>query len=133
MQGRQAELGWTVVRVVFGLGLAFGHGWGKVSGGVTDFSQSVASLGFPFPVFFAWCAALTELVGGILIAVGFLTRPVSAMASFTMLVALYQHLIHKGDPFTKAEKALLYLAVFVALSLIGAGPWSVDAKLRRRP
>jgi putative oxidoreductase len=130
MQGQRAMLGWTVVRVVFGLTLALNHGWGKVSSGdLSGFAEGVARLGFPFPLFFAWCAALAEFLGGLLVAVGLLTRPAAAMAGFTMLVALYNH---RADPFGKMELALLFLSVFVAAILIGGGPFSLDAKLRRR-
>jgi putative oxidoreductase len=129
MLGQWQALGWTLVRVVFGLSLALAHGLVKVTSGMEGFTRTVASLGFPFPSFFAWCAALTELVGGLLIAVGLLTRPAAGLAAFTMLVALYRH---RADPFATAEKALLFLTVFVALAIAGAGPWSLDARLRRK-
>lgn len=129
MQGRQAVLGWTVVRVVFGVLLAAAHGLPKVMDGVARHTNTVTSLGFPFPHFFAWLSALTELVGGLLIAVGLFTRPVALMAVSTMAVALYRH---RADPFARMEMSLLFLTVFVAMCIAGAGPWSLDARLRRR-
>jgi putative oxidoreductase len=129
MQDRQAVLGWTVVRVVFGVLLSAAHGLPKVMDGVARHTNTVASLGFPFPSVFAWLSALTELVGGLLIAVGLFTRPVALMAVSTMAVAMYRH---RADPFSKIEMPLLFLAVFVAMALAGAGPWSLDARLRRR-
>ncbi len=121
--------GWTLVRVVFGLTLALGHGLGKVTGDMSRFAEGVANLGFPFPLFFAWCASLAEFLGGLLVAVGLFTRPAAAFAGFTMLVALFRH---RADPFGRMELALLYLTVMVAVALVGAGPWSLDARLRRR-
>ncbi|HZI12400.1 MAG TPA: DoxX family protein [Myxococcus sp.] len=121
--------GWTLVRVVFGLTLALGHGLSKVTGDMSRFAEGVANLGFPFPLFFAWCASLAELLGGLLVAVGLFTRPAAAFAGFTMLVALFRH---RADPFGRMELALLYLTVMVAVALVGAGPWSLDARLRRR-
>jgi putative oxidoreductase len=122
--------GWTLVRVVFGLTLALGHGAGKVFGGKMDrFAQGVAELGFPAPHFFGWCAALAEFAGGLLVAVGLFTRPAAALAGFTMLVALYRH---RADPFGRMELALLYLTVLLAVVLVGSGPWSLDARLRRK-
>ncbi len=130
-EARRSEVAFAIVRVVFGAALAGFHGYGKVLGGkMADFTKSVAALGFPMPTFFAWCAGLTELVGGALIAIGLFARPAAAFASFTMLVALYRHRI---DPLAKSEMALLYLTVFVALVLRGAGPYSLDAKLLKRP
>ncbi len=129
MQGQGGALSWTLIRVTFGLMLCLAHGIPKGTGDMTPFIARVGSLGFPFPTFFAWCAVLTEIVGGVLIAVGLFTRPVAAFASFTMLVAAYRH---RPDPFALMEKPLLFLTVFVALIIAGAGPWSLDAKLRRK-
>jgi putative oxidoreductase len=129
MQGLQGVAGWTLVRLVFGLSLALGHGLPKVMGNMAGFAEGVAKLGFPFPLFFAWCAALSELVGGLLVAVGLFTRPAATLAAFTLAVALYRH---RADPFGTQEKALVFLAVMLAVVLAGAGPWSLDAKVRRR-
>ncbi|WP_257455461.1 DoxX family protein [Archangium lipolyticum] len=129
MGSRGAVVGWTAVRVVFGLTLALLHGLPKVTGGVDQFARGVAALGFPYPTFFAWCAALAELVGGLLVAVGLFTRPAAAFATFTMVVALYRH---RADPFARMELALLYFAVMFAALLIGAGPLSLDSKVRHR-
>jgi putative oxidoreductase len=122
-------MGWTVVRVAFGLMLALGHGLPKVMGNMARFAEGVAALGFPFPLFFAWCAALSELVGGLLLAVGLFTRPAAAFAAFTLVVALYRHRV---DPFARMELALLYLTVLVTALLFGGGPYSLDARVRRR-
>jgi putative oxidoreductase len=129
MQSRSAVVAWTLVRVTFGMMLVLAHGLPKVTGNMERFTAGVASLGFPMPTFFAWCAALTELVGGLLVAVGLLTRPMAAFAAFTMLVAAYSGL---DEPFSGMEKSLLFLTVFVGLIITGPGPWSLDAKLRRK-
>lgn len=128
--GGGAGLAWALVRVTFGLSLALGHGYGKVFGGSLErFAQGVAELGFPSPNFFAWCAALAELVGGVLVALGLFTRPAAALAGFTMLVALYRH---RAEAFGRMELALLYLAVMVLAVWVGGGPYSLDAAMRRR-
>ncbi|KFA89911.1 DoxX family protein [Archangium violaceum] len=129
MNTHGAAIGWTLVRVVFGLTLALAHGLPKVTGDISRFAEGVAGLGFPIPLFFAWCAALAELVGGLLVALGLFTRPAAAFAAFTMVVALYRHRV---DPFGRMELALLYLAVLAAAVLVGGGPYSVDAKVRGR-
>lgn len=129
MQGRNQAAGWTLVRVVFGMMLCLAHGIPKATGNLTPFIERVGALGFPMPTFFAWCAVLTEVVGGVLIAAGLFTRPAAAFAAFTMIVATYRHM---ADPFSVKEKPLLFLTVFVALAIAGAGPWSLDAKLRRK-
>ncbi|RKH09391.1 DoxX family protein [Corallococcus praedator] len=125
----RGAVGWTLVRVVFGLTLAFSHGLGKVTGDMSGFAEGVAKLGFPAPMFFAWCAALAEFLGGIAVALGLLTRPAALFAGFTMLVALFRH---RADPFGKMELSLLFLTVMVAALIIGGGPFSLDALLRRK-
>jgi putative oxidoreductase len=127
---RGSTLGWTLVRGVFGLALGLAHGLPKVMGDMGRFAQGVAELGFPYPLYFAWAASLAELVGGLFVAVGFLTRPAAFFAAFTLAVALYRH---RMDDFGRMELAVLYLAVFVAAVFIGGGPLSVDARMRRRP
>lgn len=127
---RGSTMGWTLVRVVFGLSLALAHGLPKVMGDMGRFAQGVAELGFPYPLYFAWAAALAELVGGLFVAVGFLTRPAAFFAAFTLAVALYRHRL---EGFARMEMAVLYLAVFIAAVFIGGGAQSLDARMRRRP
>src|SRR5690606_4006629 len=76
------DVGLAVLRVGTGLMLAFGHGQNKVwgedrLGPPAGFVEGVGELGFPAPLLFAWMAALAEFVGGILIAIGLLTRPMA--------------------------------------------------------
>lgn len=122
-----SHLGWALIRFVFGMSLAFAHGLPKLQGGVERFAEGVAKIGFPAPTFFAWCAILAELVGGILVAIGLFTRPAAAFAAFTMLVAASRHI---NDPFRQLESSLLFLTVFVAAVLAGSGKFGLDAKLK---
>lgn len=113
----------TALRVVVGLLMAFLHGMGKIPPG-EQLIGGVAGLGFPAPELFAWLAGLAELVGGIFLAVGFLTRPAAFMVAFTMLVAAFGR--HAADPVNVKELALLYLFVALIFVARGAGRWSVD-------
>ncbi|MBI2392932.1 MAG: DoxX family protein [Deltaproteobacteria bacterium] len=123
---RNAELAWTGIRVAFGLSLAGFHGWAKVFGGkMPDFVKTVAALGLPAPTFFAWCAGLSEFLGGALVAIGLFARPAAVFPAITMLVALYRHRV---DPIAKWELATLYLVVMLACVLRGPGPYSLDAR-----
>ena len=101
------------MRVLAGLGLAFGHGWGKISslvtGGGDRFIAGVGALGFPLPGVFAWAAALSEIAGGLLLALGLGTRIAASFAAFTMFVAaFFRHRFHQH--------------VLVALGLLSASP-----------
>ena len=126
--GPAANLGLLLLRVFAGGTMAIAHGWGKVppSEGLV---QAVAGMGFPVPIVWAWAAALAELVGGALVALGLATRPAAWTVAITMGVAgLIQH---AGDSFTTKELALVYGVVFVALALLGPGRLSLDATLRQ--
>ena len=72
-----------------GLGLAIGHGWGKIAGLATGESDGliagIGSLGFPMPGLFAWAAALAEFGGALCVAFGLGTRFAAAVGGFTLL------------------------------------------------
>jgi putative oxidoreductase len=40
-------------------------------------------MGFPLPLFFAWCAALSEFGAALFVAAGLLTRLAAAALAFT--------------------------------------------------
>lgn len=124
-----ADVGLLLLRLFAGLAMAFAHGIGKLPPG-DGFVRTVADLGFPAPVVFAWAAGLAEFVGGLLLAAGFLTRPAALAIAFTMAVAAFGR--HAADPFAVQEKALLFLFVAVLFVLAGPGRFSVDAALRAR-
>ena len=144
------DLGLLVLRMA-GLYLAIGHGWGRIVGlasGHTRFVETVAALGFPVPLLFAWAAALSECAGGIAIALGFFSRWAAAFAACTMFVAAFvrhraasqllswlgiapaseEALKAWGNP----ELSTLFLIACLAVTLLGPGRFSIDAKLGRK-
>ncbi|MBI2190998.1 MAG: DoxX family protein [Planctomycetes bacterium] len=117
------------LRVLMGLGMAY-HGSGKVFGGQMDgFIRGVSSMGFPLPGLFAWAAALSEFLGGLLIVMGLATRPAALFVLVTMAVAALVR--HASDPFQVKELALAYAAMAGALVLTGPGPIALDRFLGR--
>lgn len=122
-----ADVGWALTRFVFGASLAWFHGYGKVfEGKVYGVARTVGEMGFPFPLFSAWVASLTEFFGGLFVALGFLTRPAAGMCAAVMLVALFRH---RNDPFQRMEMALMYLSVMVLALLVGGGHIALDRML----
>jgi putative oxidoreductase len=141
----RADLGLLTLRLT-GLGLAILHGWPKLvalQSGSSRFTEGVADLGFPAPIVFAWAAALLEVVGGLGVALGLGTRLSAVLAACPLAVAAFlRHHAHDwllfrfglrsvseetrqawGSP----ELALVYLAVMIAVGLVGPGRLSADA------
>lgn len=123
------EVAMTFLRVIIGLFMAFGHGLGKLPPG-EGLVGGVTAMGFPVPIFFAWMAALAEFAGGILVALGLLTRINSFFAVFTMFVAAF--MAHGADPFKTKELSLLYLCAFLVFMIRGSGRFSLDYLLFKK-
>jgi putative oxidoreductase len=121
------DLGVLVLRLGVGLSLAFAHGLGKIppSPGLID---GTAEMGFPLPLLFAWAAALSEFVGGLLLVIGLATRPAAFFVACTMAVAFF---VRHDANFGEGEKAFLILVAALALLLIGAGRYAIDRLLVR--
>lgn len=127
---RLVDSGLLWLRVLMGLGMAW-HGYGKVFGGpMAGMVEGVAKMGFPMPEFFAWAAALSELLGGVFLVLGFMTRPAALFVAITMVVAAF--VAHGPDPFKVKELALAYLVMAIALLLTGPGRLSIDGWLCKR-
>lgn len=122
------DIGLLALRVMGGLGIAT-HGYGKLftEGRMDGFVETVAGMGFPLPVLFAWLAALSEFAGGILLAVGLATRYTAFLIFGTMTVAAF--VAHAGDPFAGREMALLYWSIAIAFMGLGGGRLSIDHPL----
>ena len=73
-------------------------------------------------------AGILELFGGLLIAVGFLTRPTAFILSGEMAVAYFMGHAPMGFfPATNmGDAAILYCFVFLYLVAAGPGAWAVD-------
>jgi putative oxidoreductase len=113
------------------------HGAQKVLGtfngsGFNKFIAGTAPFGFMRPAWF-WlgAAALSELVGGILVAVGFLTRVGAFFIACTMLTAIVG--VHWSSGFFASNRGYEYplslFAMAIALLIAGGGQASVDRAL----
>ena len=74
--------------------------------------------------------ASLEIVGGGLLLLGLLTRPVAFLLSGEMAVAYFQ--FHAPQSFwpivNQGQPAVLYCFIWLYLSAAGPGPWSLDAQ-----
>ena len=81
-----------------------------------------------------WIGGVLEFYGGLAILVGLFTRPVAFLVAGEMAVAYFQAHAPRGFwPLRNGgEPTVLYSFVFLYLFATGAGPFSLDAVLRRR-
>lgn len=129
VNARTTDLGLLIVRVFAGLALAVQHGWRKVPP-QPGFVTRVGEMGFPAPELFAWLAGFAEFGGGLLLALGLLTRPTAFLLVGHFLIVVF--LAHAGDPFGRRELPLFFLASALLFLLAGAGRYAIDAVLRNR-
>lgn len=120
-----------------GIGLTFFlAGLGKVLGGTDRVAGFFGSLGVPLPGLMGPFIAYLELIGGLALILGLLTRVFSLLFVANMLVAI---LLVTGPAMFGAENIVagfndtrtevLLLLGSAALALLGAGPLSVDSAL----
>jgi len=116
----------ALLRIVFSL-LMMTHGWSKLErilDGNLSFGDPLGLGSTPS----LYLVTFAELVAPIFIIVGFKTRIMALITSFTMAVAAF--IAHGADPLAKKEMALLYLVGFLCVSLMGAGRYSLDQRTR---
>jgi putative oxidoreductase len=79
-------------------------------------------------------AALIEVIGGALIALGLFTRVAAFICSGQMAVAYFiAHFPQSPWPaINGGDAAILYCFIFLYLAFAGGGEWSVDAALAKR-
>lgn len=130
---RWVDVGLLVLRLGFGLGFFYFHGWAKLAGGPERWAGvggAVEHLGIGFGhTFFGFLGAFAESIGGLMIAAGFLFRPAALLIAGTMFVAWVMHVTTgNGTP----AHAFKNMWVALGLALIGPGRYSVDHWLRNR-
>ena len=115
----------SVLRIVaaflfiqFGATKLFGYPAATMTGGRTVALASLLGI-----------AGVLETAGGTLLLVGLFTRPVAFVLSGEMALAYVT--VHAGRGFwpvlNGGVPAILFAFVWIYISAVGAGPWSIDA------
>ena len=128
-------IGLLLIRLVLGILMA-AHGSQKLFGwlggyGLTGTGTFFEQLGFRPGRLFAAAAGWTEVLGGVLVAVG-LGGPIgpALMVSVMIVAVVSVHWVHGLFAATNGiEVPLLYAAGAAALAFTGSGRYSVDALL----
>ena len=121
MKKASIDFGLLLMRVGFSVGLMT-HGYGKflkVIHGNFEFGDPIG-IG---PTLSLILATIGEFIAPILVILGWKTRLATIFPTLTMLVAFA--IAHDGDPFSKKEKAFVYLIAFLTLYFTGPGKYSL--------
>ena len=135
---RLASLAPLAVRLIVGV-IMLAHGWQKLTEmGPGNFGgQMLAGLGVPLPVLMGYVVTFVEVVGGILLIVGFLSRLAALLLTINLVVAVLMVKVNvgllSGSSGTGAELDLALIAGFLVILFAGPGRFSVDHALGLEP
>ena len=119
-----------LLRFMAGVAMAI-HGWGKIQAPFKN-AGMVESLGFVPGELWSPLLAGTEFFGGILLAIGFLTRPAALGGTIVLLVTIWFHWFVQGQGYAGSEKSLLWAAMTFYFVAHGGGFLSVDRALGKQ-
>lgn len=129
-QNTQSDLGKLILRITLGL-LVLLHGIGKLKHGVGPIEGMVVAHGWPS--YIAYGAFVGEVVGPLLLLIGFYARIGAALIAINMLFAFA--LAHMGQLAQLNEQggwALelqgMFLGTALALILLGPGRYSANGR-----
>jgi putative oxidoreductase len=137
------RLALAVVSIAHGAHILFGWmggpGSGVGPGGLADSAARFDALGLPGVV--ASVAGVTQLVAGILIGVGYLTRIAAVtLALFTAILAwktqmlwgFFMNWTLEPGRGHGVELSMVLMGAYFALALIGGGDWSIEGRRAKR-
>lgn len=128
---RLQPLALLIMRLALGA-IMTAHGYHKVFGDLRHFAHTVGGMGLP--VWLGYVSAFTELLGGLLLIIGFFTRPAAFAVCVNLCVAIWKVHLHNGllgSPDRPGYEFPLAAATLAfALIFFGAGPISLDHVLR---
>lgn len=121
------------LRLLFGFCFAMA-GWMKIAA-LAKTTEGFAAMGIPMAGLMAPVVALVELVGGLMLIVGFGTRIAAFFLAFTMVVAYltaFPQTFAQGLQAVMAASPFSFLIATLVLCTYGAGKLSVDAMLCKK-
>ncbi len=136
----RTDAGFAPLALRLPIGITFmAHGAQKLFGwfggyGLEGTGQWMASIGLTPGYLMALMAGSSEFFGGLLLIIGLLIRPSSAVLAFTMLMAIVTVHLDNGLFMSNNgyEFGLALLAATVSLAISGAGKMSIDSMIARK-
>ena len=120
-------LAYPLIRFIAGV-MMIPHGYAKVFGGIEGTTKFFASVGLEPALILAWYVGLLELVGGICVALGLLTRLMSIQLIGLLAVATFYIHLPSGFIWVKGgfEYPLFWMVVMIAITIKGGEKLSLD-------
>ena len=129
--GRHSDVGLLVLRILTGAFLVYGVVDNVVSAErMQEFSDFLASNGFPAPSLMAPLSVYVQLLCGLSLVFGLLTRWAGILIALNFIVAVI--MVHWPQDFRGWWPAIVLVGIGAQFALTGAGRISVDALLANR-
>ena len=130
MTRANSDLGRLLLRITLGVCILF-HGVAKIQGGIDGIAQGLTALGLPG--FIAYGVYLGEIVGPLLLIVGWFSRLGAGLIAINMVFAIA--IAHRADVFKISEHGgwaielqAIYLMAAIALVLMGPGRFAINER-----
>jgi putative oxidoreductase len=122
---KNADLGILIFRLFISFRILYGVidnilSWERMM----EFSRFLKTFHFPFPVFCAIVSVYAQLIAGLLLLAGFMTRTASLLLIINFIVALL--LVHRNDPVEAMTPALAMFFGAILLLFTGPGKFAID-------
>lgn len=122
-----------VLRIVSGLMMVVGHGYGKMFGEKAQpFTGGRDFFGIDIGINTLWIAGFIEFYIGILVILGLFTRPAALLTAVLMVMAYLSAHAAWFPTLNGGELATVYFLVFMVIYAYGPGRFSLDALLFAR-
>tara|TARA_B100001093_G_scaffold404323_1_gene392446 strand:- start:170 stop:568 length:399 start_codon:yes stop_codon:yes gene_type:complete len=125
------SLGFLLLRLSVGIMLIH-HGYEKLEN-IENFADAfVRPLHLPFPIFFSYIAAFSEIVGSWMIIFGLATQFGALAILGTMSFAIYHAIMTGGFNIYLLELLVIYWGGAACIVLNGGGKFSIDHLIARQ-
>jgi putative oxidoreductase len=127
--GKYAPWGLAILRIALGITFTL-HGYQKwFIYGISGVEKGFADAGIPIPGISSIVVATVELVGGLLLILGLLTRYAAILLAIVMLVAMTRVHLPAGFFLPQGyEYTFNLLAALIAILLAGPGAAALDRR-----
>ena len=132
LPGPWPDFGLLILRLGTGLTMVV-HGWLKIAGGETLLTTVGTNWGGTIGIHFApflvgLFVALSQLLGGLLISLGFFARPAALLLAFVMAVGAVMVYNKTGTTFRDWSHPLEAAITCLAIAFIGTGRFTLGSR-----